>query len=103
MTSAPRVSQSFPRPGEIFDPVGRALDVVGDRWTLVLVRQLLVGPKGFQELRKTTGIAPRVLSGRLRQLVTARPSRLSRAPRDSMAAVAKRQVLPLAKSWRGTM
>ena len=68
MTSASRVAPTFPRPGEIFDPVGRALDVVGDRWTLVLVRQLLVGPKGFQELRKTTGIAPRVLSGRLRQL-----------------------------------
>ena len=49
--------------------MGRALDVVGDRWTLVLVRQLLVGPKGFQELRKATGIAPRVLSGRLRQLL----------------------------------
>lgn len=69
VSSASRVTPSFPRPGDIFDPVGRALDVVGDRWTLVLVRQLLVGPKGFQELRKVTGIAPRVLSGRLRQLM----------------------------------
>lgn len=68
MSSTSRVTPAFPRPGEIFDPVGRALDGVGDRWTLVLVRQLLVGPKGFQELRKLTGIAPRVLSGRLRQL-----------------------------------
>lgn len=58
----------IPRPGEIFCPVGRALDVIGDRWTLVLVRHLLSGPKGFQELRVRTGIAPRVLSGRLRQL-----------------------------------
>ena len=55
-------------PGQIFDPVARALDVVGDRWTLVLVRQLIGGPKGFQELRVRTGIAPRVLSSRLRQL-----------------------------------
>ena len=39
------------RPSQIFDPVARALDVLGDRWTLVLVRQLLGGPKGFQELR----------------------------------------------------
>ena len=59
------------RPGEIFDPVARALDVIGDRWTLVLVRQLLSGPKRFQELRVRTGIAPRVLSGRLRQLIAA--------------------------------
>jgi hypothetical protein len=36
----------------------------------VLVRQLLAGPKGFQELRLRTGIAPRVLSSRLHQLVT---------------------------------
>lgn len=59
----------IPRPGEIFDPLARALDVIGERWTLVLVRQLLSGPKGFQDLRVRTGIAPRVLSGRLRQLV----------------------------------
>jgi DNA-binding HxlR family transcriptional regulator len=56
------------RPAQIFDPVARALDVIGDRWSLVLVRQLLVGPKGFQELRVRTGIAPKVLSSRLRQL-----------------------------------
>jgi len=59
---------AIPRPGEIFDPVARALDVIGDRWTLVLVGQLMGGPKGFQQLRVRTGIAPRVLSGRLRQL-----------------------------------
>jgi len=60
-----------PRPGAIFDPVARALDAIGERWTLVLVRQLLTGPKGFQDLRVRTGIAPRVLSGRLRQLAAA--------------------------------
>jgi DNA-binding HxlR family transcriptional regulator len=48
--------------------VARALDVIGERWSLVLVRQLFSGPKGFQELRMRTGIAPRVLSSRLRQL-----------------------------------
>ena len=57
------------RPGEIYDPVARTLDVIGDRWRLVLVRHLLLGPKGFQELRVRTGIAPRVLSSRLRELV----------------------------------
>ena len=60
--------RAIPEPATIFDPVARALDVIGDRWTLVLVRQLLGGPRGFQELRQRTGIAPRVLSGRLRQL-----------------------------------
>jgi DNA-binding HxlR family transcriptional regulator len=62
---------TVPRPGGIFDPVARGLDVIGDRWTLVLVRHLLDAPRGFQELRKRTGIAPRVLSSRLRGLVSA--------------------------------
>jgi DNA-binding HxlR family transcriptional regulator len=63
------VRRAVLRPGEIYDPVARALDVIGDRWRLVLVRHLLLGPKGFQELRVRTGIAPRVLSSRLRELV----------------------------------
>ncbi len=66
----PPVSR-IPKPQGIFDPVARALEVVGDRWTLVLVRQLLPSPRGFQELRIRTGIAPRVLSSRLRALVAA--------------------------------
>jgi DNA-binding HxlR family transcriptional regulator len=52
----------------LFDPVARALDLLGERWTLVVVRHLLGGPRGFQLLRARTGIAPRVLSTRLRQL-----------------------------------
>jgi DNA-binding HxlR family transcriptional regulator len=60
---------SIPRPGEVFDPVARALDWIGDKWTLVLVRHLLGGPVGFQHLRARTGITARVLSARLRQLV----------------------------------
>jgi DNA-binding HxlR family transcriptional regulator len=62
-------ARAIPKPRGIFDPVARGLDVIGDRWTLVLVRHLLGGNQGFQELRKRTGIAPRVLSSRLRQLV----------------------------------
>jgi DNA-binding HxlR family transcriptional regulator len=48
--------------------VARALDLIGERWTLVLVRHLLGGPRGFQELRERSGIAPRMLATRLRQL-----------------------------------
>jgi DNA-binding HxlR family transcriptional regulator len=54
--------------GPLFCPVARALDLIGERWTLVLVRHLLGGPRGFQELRTRTGIAPRVLTNRLRQM-----------------------------------
>ncbi len=62
---------SEPKPlpiGPLFDPVGRGLDLIGDKWTLVLVRHLLGGARGFQELKVRTGIAPRILSARLRQM-----------------------------------
>jgi DNA-binding HxlR family transcriptional regulator len=58
----------IPKPGGVFDPVARALDLIGDKWSLVLVRHLLPGPAGFQHLRVRTGITARVLSARLRQL-----------------------------------
>lgn len=61
-------STPIPKPGGVFDPVARALDLIGDKWTLVLVRHLLPGPVGFQHLRVRTGITARVLSARLRQL-----------------------------------
>ncbi len=67
--SRPTTRREVPRPGGIYDPVGRALDAIGDRWSLVLVRHLLLGNQGFQDLRMRTGIAPRVLSGRLKDLV----------------------------------
>lgn len=69
MSEIARNLSGVPKPRGIFDPVARGLDVIGDRWSLVLLRHLLKGNRGFQELRKRTGIAPRVLSSRLRQLV----------------------------------
>jgi len=48
-------------------PVARALDVVGERWTLLIVRNLLQGPQRFQDLREhLAGIPPKLLSDRLR-------------------------------------
>src|SRR6202020_2723347 len=53
------------------DPCGiaRALDVVGDRWALLVVRELIFGPKRFVQLRDGLhGVSPNVLSQRLRDL-----------------------------------
>jgi len=50
-------------------PLSAALDSVGDRWTLLIVATLLDGSRRFGELqRELDGIAPNVLSSRLRQL-----------------------------------
>jgi DNA-binding HxlR family transcriptional regulator len=53
------------------DPCGiaRALDVIGDRWALLVVRELIFGPKRFVQLRSgLRAVSPNVLSQRLRDL-----------------------------------
>jgi DNA-binding HxlR family transcriptional regulator len=50
-------------------PLSDALARVGDRWTLLVVAALLEGPKRFNELQEELeGIAPNVLSSRLKSL-----------------------------------
>ena len=67
-------------------PVAKALDVVGERWTLLIVRDLLQGPQRFQDLREQlAGIPPKLLSDRLRVMeehgVIAREVYSERPPR----------------------
>jgi len=48
-------------------PVAKTLEVVGDRWTLLVVRDLLRGTQRFQDLLGSLpGIAPNILSARLK-------------------------------------
>jgi DNA-binding HxlR family transcriptional regulator len=49
--------------------VARALDVIGERWAFLVVRELVLGPKRFSDLRAgLPRVAPDVLSQRLREL-----------------------------------
>jgi DNA-binding HxlR family transcriptional regulator len=49
--------------------IARALDVVGERWALLVVRELLLGPKRFTDLRRgLPNASPNVLAERLREL-----------------------------------
>jgi DNA-binding HxlR family transcriptional regulator len=49
--------------------IARALDVIGERWALLVVRELLLGPKRFTDLRAgLPHVAPDVLAQRLREL-----------------------------------
>jgi DNA-binding HxlR family transcriptional regulator len=55
-----------------FCPAARALDIVGERWTLRVIRELLFGPKRYTDLQEgLPGIGPNVLAARLRSLETA--------------------------------
>lgn len=49
-------------------PIARALDRVGDRWTLIILRDLHAGPARFADLQTLPGIASNLLTNRLRQL-----------------------------------
>lgn len=56
--------------GEAFCPVYAALNLLQEKWTLHIVRALLEGPKGFNELgRAIGGVNPATLSQRLDHLV----------------------------------
>ena len=51
--------------------IARTLEVVGERWTLLIVRNLFLGLRRFDELQENLGIARNVLASRLEKLVEA--------------------------------
>jgi DNA-binding HxlR family transcriptional regulator len=50
-------------------PVARALSIIGDRWTLLIVRDCFLGKSRFEEFQKSLGVTRHVLSDRLKRLV----------------------------------
>lgn len=49
--------------------VGRTLDVIGEKWTMVVLREVFNGVRRFEQMRRHTGISEPILSARLRRLV----------------------------------
>jgi DNA-binding HxlR family transcriptional regulator len=49
--------------------IARALEVVGDRWTLLIIRDVILGHSRFDQLSDSLGIASNVLTDRLNRLV----------------------------------
>jgi DNA-binding HxlR family transcriptional regulator len=50
-------------------PVARAVEVLDGKWTMLIIRDLLTGTRRFSELRLSlTGISPKTLTDRLREL-----------------------------------
>lgn len=50
-------------------PAGRALDLIGDWWTLLIVRDAMRGISRFSEFQRSLGAAKNILSARLKALV----------------------------------
>ena len=52
-------------------PVARTLGVLGDKWSLMIIRDAFDGIGRFSDLQKSTGAAKNILAARLKQLVSA--------------------------------
>src|SRR5262249_26726880 len=71
-------------------PVAKSLDLIGERWTLLIVRDLLRGSARLQDLRaQLSGLPPKLLAGRLQRMeregLVARELYSKRPPRASYA------------------
>lgn len=61
---------TMPRAYDQACPIARTLDIVGDRWTLLIVRDLFMGKTRFNQfLESSSGLPPKLLSDRLKKLV----------------------------------
>jgi DNA-binding HxlR family transcriptional regulator/putative sterol carrier protein len=68
--------------------LARALDLIGERWTLLVVRELLLGPKRYTDLRAgLPGIASNLLADRLEHLEQSGVVRRERLPPPTPATV----------------
>lgn len=69
-------------------PIAHAMDVLGDRWALLVVRELRLGPRRYTDLAASLpGIGPTVLSQRLRELERAGVVRRAALPPPGVAKV----------------
>jgi len=50
-------------------PIARTLDVIGDWWSLLIIRDALLGARRFSQFQKNLGVAKNILTTRLRTLV----------------------------------
>jgi DNA-binding HxlR family transcriptional regulator len=66
-------------------PVAHALELIGERWALLVVRELMRGPKRYTDLAESLGIGTNILAARLRDL-------------EACGVVTRRQLPPPAAS-----
>lgn len=89
-------------------PLARTLDIVGERWTILVLRDLFLhGPRKFQDFESSLiGISPNTLSARLKRLedtgIIERRFYAEHPPRAEYVLTAKgRDLGPVLKALRG--
>jgi DNA-binding HxlR family transcriptional regulator len=90
------------------DPVERSLALVGHKWTVLIIRDLLSGPRRFTEIERSLGRAnPKMITTRLRELeqtgLVSRTAYAEVPPRVEYALTARgralRPVIDALKEW----
>ncbi|MGH3676016.1 MAG: winged helix-turn-helix transcriptional regulator [Mycobacterium sp.] len=78
-------------------PIAKGLDVLGERWTLLILRELIGGPRRYGDLRaELPGIATNLLADRLREL-----EEVGLVDRDELPPPVARTVYTLSETgWR---
>ena len=72
-----------PSPVDSTCPVARTIDIVGDKWSLLIIRDAFDGIRRFSQFQRSLGIAKNILAARLRDLVDAGVLRTEPAPGGS--------------------
>ncbi|MFW9265852.1 helix-turn-helix transcriptional regulator [Pseudomonas sp. D2-30] len=62
------MSENTPSPNSEC-PVARTLEIIGDRWSLMIIRDAFDGIRRFSEFQKSLGVAKNILASRLKGLV----------------------------------
>lgn len=86
-----------------FCPVAKATEILGERWTILIVRELLMGARRFSELQRALGgISPALLTARLKQFedagLVARRRVEGRSGFEYVPTAACEALLPVLKS-----
>ncbi|MEX5505292.1 helix-turn-helix domain-containing protein [Pseudomonas putida] len=86
-------------------PVARALEVLGDRWALMILRDAFDGLRRFSEFQKNLGLAKNILASRLKLLVesgllTTQPASDGSAYKEYVLTEKGRSVFPVVVGLR---
>ncbi len=73
-------------------PIARSLDVVGEWWSLLIVRDALMGVRRFSDFQKSLGLARNILSARLKRLTE--EGILEQTPAEDGSAYKEYQLTP---------
>ena len=74
---------SAQQPADQTCPVARTVDIVGDKWSLLIIRDAFDGIRRFSQIQRDLGIAKNILAARLRDLVDAGVLRVESPPGGS--------------------